>query len=98
LEKRRGKMKSSLVKILVVIFLVIGIVATGVAVNAVDVGPRHGNLRAAQKFIERALNKITAAQVANEYDMEGHAARAKELLDQAYDEIKLAALAANRHK
>ena len=89
-------MKSSLMKILVAGFLVIGIVCTDVAVNAVDVGPRHGNHRAAQKLIERAINKVNAAQVANEYDMEGHAARAKELLDQAYDEIKMAALAANR--
>jgi hypothetical protein len=30
--------------------------------------------------------------------MEGHAARAKELLDQAYDEIKLPALAANKNR
>jgi hypothetical protein len=91
-------MKSSLIKILVAGFLVIGLVSTDVAVNAVDVGPRHGNLRAAQKLIERAINKIAAAQVANEYDMNGHAARAKELLDQAYDEIKMAALAANRNR
>ena len=91
-------MKSSVVKILVAGFVVICLVSTGIAVNAVDVGPRHGNLRAAQKFIERAINKINAAQVANEYDMEGHAARAKELLDQAYDEIKLAALAANKNR
>jgi hypothetical protein len=91
-------MKSSLVKVLVVGFLLIGIVSTGVVVNAVDVGPRHGNLRAAQRFIERALDKISAAQQANEYDLEGHAAKAKQLLDQAYDEIKLAALAANRNK
>ncbi len=91
-------MKSSLVKILVVSFLVIGTVSAGIMVYAVDVGPRHGNLRAVQKFIERAINKITAAQLANEYDMEGHAARAKELLDRAYDEIKLAALAANKNR
>ena len=91
-------MKSSLVKILALSFLVIAIVSTGAAVNAVNVGPRHGNLRAAQRFIERAINKVNAAQVANEYDMEGHAARAKELLDQAYDEIKLAAMAANRNR
>ena len=91
-------MKSPLVKILAVSIIAIGIVSTGVAVNAVNVGPRHGNLRAAQKLIERAINKIAAAQVANEYDMKGHAARAKELLDQAYDEIKMAALAANRNR
>lgn len=91
-------MESSLVKILVVSFLVIGIVSTGIAVNAVDVSARHGNLAAAQRLIEKAINKVTAAQVANEYDMAGHAARAKELLDQAYDEIKQAAMAANRHR
>jgi hypothetical protein len=89
-------MKSSLVKILLVIFLAVGIVSAGAAVNAVDVGPRHGNLRAAQRFVERAINKISDAQVANEYDMEGHAARAKELLARAYDEIKMAAMASNR--
>ena len=91
-------MKSSLIRILVISLVVVGIVATGIAVNAVDVGPRHGNLRAAQQFIERAINKISAAQVANEYDLGGHAARAKELLDQAYDEIKLAAQAANKNR
>lgn len=91
-------MKSSLVKILAVSIIAIGIVSAGIMVYAVDVGPRHGNLRAAQKLIERAINKVNAAQVANEYDMEGHAARAKELLDQAYDEIKLAALAANKNR
>ena len=91
-------MKSLSVKMLVVSFLVIGIVYAGVTVYAVDVGPLHGNLRAAQKLIERALDKITAAQQANEYDMEGHAARAKDLLNQAYDEIKLAAMAANRNR
>ena len=83
--------------VLLVSFLVVGIMSTAVSVDAVDVGRRHGNLRAAQRFIERALDKITAAQVANEYDMDGHAARAKELLDQAYGEIKLAATAANRN-
>jgi glycerol uptake facilitator-like aquaporin len=61
LEKEWETMKSSLIRFLVIGLVVIGIVATGIAVNAVDVGPRHGNLRAAQKFIERAINKITAA-------------------------------------
>ena len=89
-------MKSSVGRILVAGFIVVGLVTAGIAVNAVDVGPRHGNLRAAQRLIEKAINKVTAAQVANEYDMEGHAARAKELLNQAYDEIKLSAMAANR--
>jgi hypothetical protein len=98
LEEERGKMKSSVVKILAAGFVVIVLVSTGIAVDAGNVSrARHGNLAAAQTFIEKAINKITAAQVANEYDMDGHAARAKALLDQAYDEIKLAALAANRN-
>jgi hypothetical protein len=44
------------------------------------------------------MDKVTAAQQANEYDMNGHAAKAKELLSQAYREIKLAAQAANRNR
>lgn len=56
---------------------------------------RHPNLAEAQGFIQDALSKISAAQGANEFDMGGHAAKAKALLNQAYEEIKLAALAAN---
>jgi hypothetical protein len=57
----------------------------------------HPNLAAAQRFCAEAFDKIDAAQHANEWDMGGHAKRAKELLVQASDEIKQAALAANRH-
>ena len=56
----------------------------------------HPNLAAAQKMSENAINKIDAAQAANEFDMGGHAAKAKELLNQAIDEIKQAALGANK--
>jgi hypothetical protein len=56
---------------------------------------RHPNLAAAQRFIDQAYAKISAAQGANEFDMDGHAAHAKELLDQANREIKLAAMTAN---
>jgi len=38
-----------------------------------------------------------AAQVANEFDMNGHAAEAKELLEQASKELKEAAEAANEN-
>jgi hypothetical protein len=55
----------------------------------------HPNLQAAHADIKNAIMKITAAQKANEYDMEGHAAKAKELLGQAEHEITLAAEAAN---
>jgi hypothetical protein len=56
---------------------------------------RHPNIAAAQRFVEQAFNRITAAQEANEFDLGGHAAKAKELLDQVNKELKLAAEAAN---
>jgi hypothetical protein len=58
---------------------------------------RHPNLAAAQRFTDQAFNKIVAAQAANEWDLDGHAAKAKELLDQANQELKLAAEASNRN-
>ncbi len=59
-------------------------------------GPRHPNLVAAQELIENAIAKVQAAQRANEFDMGGHAARAKALLEQASEQIRLAAEAADR--
>jgi hypothetical protein len=56
---------------------------------------RHPNLAAAQKLCMEAFEKISAAQGANEWDMGGHAKKAKELLNEANAEIKQAALAAN---
>jgi hypothetical protein len=60
-------------------------------------GKRHPNLAAAQRLSEQAFNKITAAQEANEWDMQGHAAKAKDLLDQVNKELKLAAESANKN-
>lgn len=60
-------------------------------------GKRHPNLAAAQRLSEQAFNKISAAQQANEFDMDGHAAKAKDLLDQANRELKEAAEAANHN-
>ena len=59
-------------------------------------GRRHPNLAAAQRLSRDAWVRITAAQKANEWDMEGHAAKAKELLDQVNAELKMAAEAANK--
>jgi F0F1-type ATP synthase membrane subunit b/b' len=60
---------------------------------------RHPNLAAAQRLCDQAFEKIQAAQQANEFDLDGHAAKAKELLDQASRELKQAALTANKeHK
>ena len=64
---------------------------------AQNVGHRHPNLAAAQRLIGQAWEKINAAQQANEFDMGGHAQKAKELLDQASREIKIAAEEANEH-
>ncbi len=58
---------------------------------------KHPNLAAAQNLCDRALTRITDAQKANEWDMDGHAAKAKELLDQANRELKQAAEAANKN-
>ena len=59
---------------------------------------RHPNLAAAQRLSQQAWEKINAAQEANEWDMQGHAQKAKELLDQANRELKAAAEAANRRR
>jgi opacity protein-like surface antigen len=55
---------------------------------------RYPNLASAQKLCLEAFQKIGAAQQAKEGEMGGHAQKAKELLTQASEEIKLAALAA----
>ena len=59
---------------------------------------KHPNLAAAQKFSRQAWEKVVAAQQANEWDMNGHAQKAKDLLDQVNNELKLAAEAANVNK
>lgn len=59
---------------------------------------KHPNLAAAQRFSEQAWDKILAAQKANEWDMAGHAQKAKNLLDEVNRELKQAAGAANRNK
>jgi hypothetical protein len=76
--------------------LVLGLAAGGVTLAQNPV--RHPNLAAAQELIDRAFEKVSAAQDANEFDMDGHAAKAKELLRQAREEIKMAAHAANHHE
>lgn len=53
---------------------------------------------AAQRLIEQAINRVSTAQGANEFDMDGHAIKAKQLLDQADAKIKMAAQAANHNK
>ena len=58
----------------------------------------HPNLAAAQRLSTQAYEKIMAAQEANEFDLAGHAAKAKTLLDQVNSELKLAAQQSNKNK
>jgi hypothetical protein len=82
--------------------LAVALIGGGVAVAQKPVdnvsGKRHPNLAAAQRLSQQAFEKITAAQQANEWDMDGHAAKAKDLLDQVNQQLKLAAEAANKNK
>lgn len=58
----------------------------------------HPNIIAAREDAQHAIEKMKAAQAANEYDMGGHAAKAEQLLRQAEAQMKLAAEAANKNK
>lgn len=88
-------------KSLVGAVLAVALVGGGVAVAQKPVdnvsGKKHPNLAAAQRLSQEAWEKIKAAQEANEWDMNGHAAKAKELLDQVNSELKLSAEAANKN-
>ena len=93
-------MKPSIRKGVLGAALVLGVIATVAHAQepSQNIDPRrHGNLAAAQKLSRQAFDKMTAAQRANEFDLGGHAQRAKDLLEQANNEMKLAAIAANRH-
>jgi len=60
-------------------------------------GARHPNIAAAQRLSQQAWQEVLDAQKANEWDMDGHAQKAKNLLDELNRELKLAAEAANRN-
>lgn len=76
----------------------LGIFAGGVAVGQDPaMWGRHPNLADAERHCHIAMDKINAAQSANDWDMGGHAARAKDLLAHADDEIRKAAFAADHH-
>jgi DnaJ-class molecular chaperone len=79
--------------------VVAGLVLSGGVAAAKPVqNVRRPNLAAAQRHLAQAFEKITDAQKANEYDMGGHAAKAKDLIEQAANELKAAAEAANANK
>ncbi len=55
----------------------------------------HPNLAEAQRLLVEANNKVAEAQKDNKYDMKGHAEKARQLMAQASNELKLGAEAAN---
>jgi hypothetical protein len=76
------------------------LVSVALAQQPVDnISPqKHPNLAAAQRLSTQAYQRVLAAQQANDWDMSGHAQRAKELLEQVNQELKAAAIAANEHR
>ena len=86
----------SLLKLAGVLLLMVGLALAQMPKENVSPG-RHPNLAAAQRLSQQAWEKIVAAQQANEWDMQGHAQKAKNLLDQVNNQLKMAAGAAN-HK
>lgn len=54
--------------------------------------------RRGSKALNTAWTKITAAQKANEFDLGGHAAKAKDAIKLAQDELKAAAETSNEKK
>jgi hypothetical protein len=82
--------------------LALALVGTGIGLAQPErnVNPaRHPNLAAAQRMSNQAYEKVVAAQQANEWDLGGHAAKAKELLDEANKELAQAASVSNaNHK
>jgi F0F1-type ATP synthase membrane subunit b/b' len=82
--------------VLVLVLLCAGIVFAQKPVKNVSAA-RHPNIAAAQRLAAQAYERIVTAQKANEWDMEGHAQKAKDLLDQANQELKQAAEAANKN-
>lgn len=94
--------KSRVLTPIVAAVLLVGGIAGGIAIaeqpaQNVSKG-KHPNLSAAQNLSLKAYEKISAAQTANEFDMQGHAAKAKQLLEQVNAELKQAAQAANKAK
>lgn len=77
------------------LILLAGLAAAQAPKRNVSAG-RHPNIAAAQRLSQQAYEKIVAAQQANEWDMSGHAQKAKNLLDEVNNELKLAAEAANK--
>jgi hypothetical protein len=92
-----GMIRTSLLSSLLGFVLVVGGVALAQPKENISKA-RHPNLAAAQRLSEQAYEKIVAAQQANEWDLGGHAAKAKNLLDEVNRELKQAAEQSNKNR
>jgi hypothetical protein len=78
----------------------LGLLAGGILIAqgppAENIDPhRHPNLADAQHHIRVAFDAVSRAQQANDWDLQGHAEHARQLLDQAARELKMSAEASN---
>jgi hypothetical protein len=88
-------MRKGILAALCVMLLVAGVMYAAQP-PARNVSPgHHPHLARAQQMAHNAWMQVTQAQKANEWDMNGHAQKAKDLLDQVNNELKAAAEAAN---
>ncbi|MES2220240.1 MAG: hypothetical protein V4587_04655 [Acidobacteriota bacterium] len=91
--------KNSFIRTLVMCSVMVGSSMMFAQGPAQNIDPnKHPNLAAAQRSISHAYEKIDAAQQANREQLGNHAQRAKELLEQASQELKEAAEFANHHR
>src|ERR1700682_6157503 len=67
--------------------IILGILAAALIAGPALAKGKHPNIGAAHQLVKQAIQRLTAAQRANEYELGGHAAKAKELLEQAEKEI-----------
>jgi hypothetical protein len=78
--------------ILPIVFIAFGCAIAVAQSPTVTIDPsQHGALSAAQQSVVQAFASITEAQRNNDSHLGGHAGRAKELLIQANEELRLAA-------
>lgn len=91
-------------KLVVGSVLGVGLIAGGILIAQGPPPPpenveasRHPHMAAAQHHIREAFDEMGQAQRSNDYDMHGHAEKARNLMIQASAEIKMAAEDANRH-
>jgi len=75
---------------------IVGVVMGVVVTAAAQQFPKHPNLQKAYTALNQASQDLGAAQSANEFDMQGHAAKAKGLIGEAIKELGESAKAANK--